>query len=187
MFIYLFTYHLFIYHSVIHLSISLFDYFFLFRALLFSPDKISNTPHSTTQTQNARETFSCFLSFPIEIYRLTPFSVNLSLHIPFLFPEIHENFKNLFPLGFGLHSEEHSSENSGERFQPCGGILELYESVFSLDEVSYWELTLHIYLSLYSLIYLLLMIYLLLLVYFFVFVFVYFLFFIFSFCCVFYS
>lgn len=81
-------------------------------------------------TEN-RETHSCLISVPVEIFRLAPFSVNLSLHISFLSPEICAE-KNSIPIGIGI-SGPSSYGSSGP--VPCGGIFELFKTVLSLEEV----------------------------------------------------
>ena len=114
--------------------INLFESFLHYyaRALNFIKDRNNATQISSS----GRETYSCFISFPVEIYRLTPFSVNLSLHVPFLLPEFNKKKSSISPWGYGLNLHENSSEYSAEHSSACGGVLELYESVLGIEEVS---------------------------------------------------
>ena len=78
-----------------------------------------------------RETYSCFISVPIEIHRLAPLSVNLSLHISFLSPEMCAE-KNSIPAGIGIFSPSNYCSSGPVS---CGGILELFKTVLTLEEV----------------------------------------------------
>ena len=78
-----------------------------------------------------RDTYSCFISIPVEIYRLAPFTVSLSLHISFLSPEMCAQ-KNSIPMGIGI-LDPSSHVSSGP--VPCGGIIELFRTILSLEEV----------------------------------------------------
>ena len=81
-----------------------------------------------------KETHFCFLSFPVEIYRIASFFVKMSLHVSYLLPELDVKC-NSIPLGCGIFGVGDSGVNSKEWPGPCGGIIELYESVLSIDEV----------------------------------------------------
>lgn len=89
---------------------------------------VSNKDKNGTENP---ETYSCFISVPVEIHRLAPFSVNLSLHISFLSPDICAE-KNSIPVGIGI-SGRSSYGSSGP--VPCGGIFELFKTVLTLEEV----------------------------------------------------
>ena len=95
------------------------------RALHFTATK--------SKTQN-KEIYSCFLSFPVEIYRISSFFVKMSLHVSFLMPELDVKC-NSVPLGFGVFGVGVLGVNLKNPPGPCGGVIELYQSELSIDEV----------------------------------------------------
>ena len=97
----------------------------LFRAMFFVINK-------DKKAQENRDIYSCFVSIPVEIHRLAPFTVNLSLHISFLSPEMCAQ-NNLIPMGIGI-LDPSSHGSSGP--VPCGGIMEFFSTILSLEEVT---------------------------------------------------
>ena len=93
--------------------------FIPFRTLYFITNKKSNS--------QSRESYSAVISIALEIHRLAPISVICSLHVSFLSPEMSTG--RMTPFGGGFLGPEC-------RPDPCGGIVELFETVLTLDEVS---------------------------------------------------
>lgn len=84
-------------------------------------------------TVNNKDSYSCSLSVPIELSRISTYNISLSIHISYLTPELELYSQNEFtgnqPMFFGL------GLNSFDSSSTCGKILEIYESVLTLEEV----------------------------------------------------
>jgi hypothetical protein len=84
-------------------------------------------------TINNKDSYSCSLSVPIEISRISTYKISLSIHISYLTPELElysqtecAGNQPMF-VGLGLNPFDLSSA--------CGKIIEMYESVLTLEEV----------------------------------------------------